>query len=71
VAFFRLERHRGQHPADDQLGQRRGDLAVSLKVGLNVLAHREGHVGMADALAERSPVDLGIAAGGGVAVPDE
>ena len=44
-------------------------LAVGLQVGLDVLLHRERHVRMTDPLAERLPVDLRIAARGGVAVP--
>jgi hypothetical protein len=58
-----------ERAADDQLGERVGDLAVGLQVGLDVLLHGERHVRVADAVAQRLPVDLGIASCGGVAVP--
>ena len=60
---------RGQRSADNQLRERVGDLAVGLQVGLDVLLHGERHIRVADAMAQRLPVDLGIAACGGVAVP--
>ncbi len=37
-------------------------LATSLEIRLDVLLHRERHVGVADSLAQRLPVDLGITA---------
>jgi hypothetical protein len=46
------------------------DRAVGLQAGLDVLLHRERHVGVAEPYAQRLPVDLGIAARGGVAVAD-
>jgi hypothetical protein len=39
-----------------------GDLAVSLQVGLDVLLHGERHIRVADAMAERLPVDLRVTA---------
>ena len=59
-----------QRPADDQLCECVSDLPIRLQVSLHVMLHREPHVRMADALAERLPVDLRIAASRGVAVPD-
>ena len=45
------------------------DLAVGRKVGLDVLPHRERHIGVPGSLAERFPVGLGVPARCGVAVP--
>jgi hypothetical protein len=59
----------GESAANDQLSERVGHLAVGLQVGLDVLLHGERHVCVPDALAECLPVDLCIAACGGVAVP--
>ena len=39
-----------ERTADDQLGERVGDLAVGLQVGLDVLLHGERHVGVTDPL---------------------
>jgi hypothetical protein len=44
--------------SDDEFGQCVRDLAVGFQIGLNVLLHSEGHVRVADALAERLPVNL-------------
>jgi hypothetical protein len=63
-----LDHDRGEGTADDQLCERVRDLAVGLQVGLDVLLHGERHVRVADPDAERLPVDLRIAARGGVAV---
>ena len=70
-AFARLvgDFYRSERAADDQLRQRVRHLAVGLQVGLDVLLHRERYVSVTDPLAERLPVDLLIAASGGVAVP--
>jgi hypothetical protein len=57
----------GERATEDQRGQRVGDLAVGFQVGLYVLLHGERHVGVSNALAQRLPVDLGVAACGGVA----
>ena len=59
-----------QCPANDQLGEGIRDLPVGFQVGLDVLPHGEGDVGVADALAEGFPVDLGVPACGGVTVAD-
>jgi hypothetical protein len=58
----------GKRAPDDQLGERGGYLAVGLEVGLDVLLHGERDVRVAYPLAQRLPVDLGIAARGDVAV---
>ena len=55
--------------ADGQRRERGSDLAVHLKVGLNVLLHDERHVRVPDPLAQGLPVDLRIAASRRVAVP--
>jgi hypothetical protein len=44
-------------------------LPVCLQIGLYVLLHSERHIGVPDALAQRFPVDLRIAARRRVAVP--
>jgi hypothetical protein len=59
-----------ERAAYDQLSKRVRHLAVGLQVGLHVLLHRERHVRVADAAAERLPVDLRIAARSGLAVAD-
>jgi hypothetical protein len=66
LGVVRLHRNRGQHPADDQFGERGRNLTVGLKVGLDVLTHRERNVGMSDPLAKGLPVDLGVSAGRGI-----
>lgn len=48
---------------------RSGHLSIGFQVGLDVLLHGERHVCVPDPLAEGLPVDLRIAASGGVAVP--
>src|SRR5205823_6115054 len=53
----------GEEAADDQLRERVRDLAVGLQVGLNVLLHGERHVRVADAPAQRLPVDLRVPTG--------
>src|ERR1700747_2715886 len=58
-----------ERPADYQLGERFGDMPVGFQVGLDILLHGERHIRVADAMAQRLPVDLGIASRGGVAVP--
>jgi hypothetical protein len=60
--------HGSKRAPDYQLGERGGYLAVGLQVGLDVLLHGERDVRVADPLAQRLPVDLGIAARGCVAV---
>jgi hypothetical protein len=69
-ALARTDLHGGERSADDQLRQGSGDLAVGFEIGLDVLLHRERDIRMSDALAQRLPVDLRIAARYGVAVPD-
>jgi len=58
----------GERATDDQLGQRVRHLAVGLQVGLHVLLNGEGNIRVADALAERFPVDLRVLASRRVAV---
>jgi hypothetical protein len=43
---------------------------VCFEVGLDVLLHGERHIRVADAVAQRLPVDLGVPASGGITVPD-
>jgi hypothetical protein len=50
----------------DQLRERVRHLTVGPKVGLDVPLNGERHVRMPDALAQRLPVNLRIAARGGV-----
>jgi hypothetical protein len=62
--------HRGERAADDQLRQGGSDLSAGFQVGLDILLHGERDIRVSDPLTQRLPVDLGIAARGGVAVPD-
>ena len=69
-ALTRSDLHRGERTANDQLRQGGSDLTVGFEVGLDILLHGERDIRVSDPLTQRLPVDLGIAACGGVAVTD-